>query len=1540
MPENDPNLMTVFTEALELTDLAARAAYLDSACKDDFALRRQVEALLAAIHGAGGVLESDSTGMLESIPSGTEGEPRASSPETRPPSPEVTEEQRPDSTITRTSSSAPADRRTGFLVGQVIGGRYTLLDVLGEGGMGTVYRASQTEPVKRQVALKLIRIGMDSRTVLARFDAERQALALMDHPNIARVYDGGTTAGGQPFFVMELVNGVPITAYCDRRRLSIRSRLELFVSVCQAVQHAHLKGIIHRDLKPSNVLVTEVDGRPAPKVIDFGVAKATEVSLTQESLADTGAIVGTPTHMSPEQADPSSMDIDTRTDIYALGVILYELLAGSPPIDANQFRRGAILEMLRMVREVDPPRPSTKVSTSEALPSIAACRDVEPAELKRALEGDLDWIVMKALEKDRARRYDTANAFVADVLRHLAYEPVLAAPPSRAYRLRKFVRRNRAAVVAACLVVLALVAGITGTTAGLIRAKLALAAEAKRVKERDDALGAAEEATGAANARADELKYQLGVSDMVLAGAAYDNRDMVRAAERLRNVPPGQRGWEWHYLKRLTRGGLFTLYGHTAGVSSVSFSPDGTGIVTGSDDDTARVWDARTGTPLLALTAHSDDVTSVAFSPDSTRIVTGSDDQTAKVWDARTGAVLLELKGHTARVRSVGFSPDGTRIVTGSDDETAKVWDARSGIAQVELKGHTEGVYRSGFSPDGTRIFTSGDDSTAKFWDARTGAVLLDLPASPSTFGMCNACYSPDGRRIVVCDGETAAVLDARTGAPLLQLKATQLVTSVAFSPDGTRIVTGSFGETAKVWNARSGTLICELQGHTDRVTSVAFSPDGARIVTGSEDETAKVWDAQSGVALPQLTGHNGLVTSVAFSPDGTRIVTGSEDQTAKVWDARSGAALLELEGHTDWVTSVAISPDGTRIVTGSHDETAKVWDARSGATLLELGGHTYWVTSVAFSPDGARILTGSEDDTARVWDAHSGATLLQLKGHTGGVTCVAFSPDGTRIATGSRDRTARVWDARSGVSLLEPKGRTDDVTCVAFSPDGTRFLAGTAHGLAQLWDVQTGTLLLELNGHTIHGMSFGMSATFSPDGTRIVAGYGLESATVWDARAGTPLHALKHPHGALTYAAFSPDGRRIVISNGYVAMVCDAGKGGPLLELTGHTAHVRSASFSPDSQRVVTSTEDNSATMWDVRTCLPLLELKGRAGEIWGAWFSQDGSRIITAHSGLAEATWDHWAGKAILSPDGSIDTALLSAGQFPASYDGLGVRAWDAQTGLEVTDEHIRTSPPPGHISADGRWFALPIGKYVELIRAQPDEEEISYRRRLMQPNYERYREGYRAATAANDQFAAQFYLKLFSQSERPLIRAEPVVAALFDRVLLRDDVLASLKSEFAADPELRAACLKLARTWPESAHGCNSRSWALVRELGRSQADYERGLNLARAACQLQPERGAYLSTLGVAQYRCGLMPEALATLTRSSNLNKGRSLADLAFLALAQHRLGQSDRARESLDRLREVIKERSSGAGVEARGFVGEAETIELDQAFPPDPFAR
>ncbi len=461
------NELDLLTEALNRTDPAERAAFLDQTCAGNSELRRRLEELLTGYAKSGGPLVRPPVAPAKFTATADLPTPIAIG-EHRPDWPtEALARPDPDATTARQSASPVAGApivSAGEGIGTVIAGRYMLVDVIGEGGMGSVYLASQTEPVKRQVALKLIKTGMDSRGVLGRFDAERQALALMDHPNIARIYDGGVTPAGQPFFVMELVSGVPLTEYCDSQRLTVQARLELFVSICQAVQHAHQKGIIHRDLKPGNVLVTEVDGRPTPKVIDFGVAKATELKLTDMSLADVGAIVGTPAYMSPEQADPTSMDIDTRTDVYALGVMLYELLTGSPPIDTRQFQRAAILEMLRMVREVDPPRPSTKLSTAEALPNIAANRSIEPARLAKLLQGELDWVVMKALEKDRTRRYETASGFARDIQRYLADEVVEARPPSRGYRLRKFVKRNKIQVIAASLVFLTLTGGIIGTS--------------------------------------------------------------------------------------------------------------------------------------------------------------------------------------------------------------------------------------------------------------------------------------------------------------------------------------------------------------------------------------------------------------------------------------------------------------------------------------------------------------------------------------------------------------------------------------------------------------------------------------------------------------------------------------------------------------------------------------------------------------------------------------------------------------------------------------------------------------------------------------------------------------------------------------------------------------------------------------------------------------------------------------------------------------------------------------------------------------------
>jgi eukaryotic-like serine/threonine-protein kinase len=428
----------------------------------------------------------------------------------------------------RTSTDRPASNshdQSPVQPGTVIG-PYKLLQPIGEGGMGTVYMAEQAQPVRRTVALKLVKAGMDSRQVLARFGAERQALAVMDHPSIAKVLDAGATEQGRPYFVMELVKGIPITKFCDERRLTLRERLELAIPVCQAVQHAHQKGIIHRDLKPSNVLIASYDGKPVPKVIDFGVAKATGPRLTDQTLyTEFGAVVGTLEYMSPEQAELNQLDVDTRSDIYSLGVLLYELVTGSTPLEHERIKEGVFLELLRVIREDEPPRPSMRISMTEELPAIAACRHVEPRKLSGLVRGELDWIVMKALEKDRNRRYETANGLAADLRHYLDDEPVAAGPPTAAYRLSKFAKRYRLALATACAFAAVLIGAsvmsfwqavrANRATAEAVRAYAAETKERREVQnQRDRALKAESEAkVNLAGARAAVEDYLTTISE-------------------------------------------------------------------------------------------------------------------------------------------------------------------------------------------------------------------------------------------------------------------------------------------------------------------------------------------------------------------------------------------------------------------------------------------------------------------------------------------------------------------------------------------------------------------------------------------------------------------------------------------------------------------------------------------------------------------------------------------------------------------------------------------------------------------------------------------------------------------------------------------------------------------------------------------------------------------------------------------------------------------------------------------------------------------
>jgi serine/threonine protein kinase len=684
----------IFKAAVKLPP-ERRAAFLDQACGTNHELRREVESLLEAHDWPGGFLES----RLARLP-GTVDEPS------------VTE-------------------KPGTVIGP-----YKLLQQIGEGGMGVVYMAEQQEPVRRKVALKIIKPGMDSQQVIARFEAERQALALMDHQNIARVLDAGTTESGRPYFVMELVHGVPITQFCDDNKLTPRERLALFVPVCQAIQHAHQKGIIHRDVKPSNVLVTMYDDKPVPKVIDFGVAKAIEQRLTERTLfTQFGALVGTFEYMSPEQAEMNAFGVDTRSDIYALGVLLYELLTGTTPLERQRLRAAALDELVRLIREEEAPRPSQRLSSSNNLPKIAAARKTEPAQLSKLVQGEIDWIVMKCLEKDRSRRYDTASGLARDVERYLGDEPVEACPPSARYRLSKFARKYRKVLVTAAAFAVLLVAGLVLTTSLGV---WALSAEREANRQRlasDEAKGEALEAKGAADRQRDAARLTAYAAGMNLAQRAWDEGNVVRARELLDEVPKEAggrdlRGFEWHYLSRLCHSEALTLEGHAGPVYSVAFSPDGRRLASGSDDQALKIWDSATGKELFSLKGHTNAVLSVAFSPDGQRLASASWDKTVRVWDSATGKELFSLKSFASPVYSVTFSPDGQRLASGSGDGTVKIWDSTTGKELFSIKGHAGPVYSVSFSPDGQHLASASADGSINLWETSVSPEVQDRRAA------------------------------------------------------------------------------------------------------------------------------------------------------------------------------------------------------------------------------------------------------------------------------------------------------------------------------------------------------------------------------------------------------------------------------------------------------------------------------------------------------------------------------------------------------------------------------------------------------------------------------------------------------------------------------------------------------------------------------------------------------------------------------------------------------------------------------------------
>ncbi len=974
-------------------------------------------------------------------------------------------------------------------------GPYRILSLLGHGGMGSVWLAERVDGLfTRRVALKLVHPILGP-LLKERFSREREILASLSHAHIARLFDAGIDENGQPYLALEYVDGAPLTRHCDERRLSLVARLQLFRQVLSAVQYAHSHLVIHRDLKPSNILVT---AQGDAQLLDFGIAKlltegagANETELTQ-----LGGRALTPDYAAPEQI--AGGPITTQADVYSLGVILYELLAGVRPYRLKRDSRGALEDAILRAEPVAP-------SHAESSDAAAAARDTTVSRLAKSLSGDLDTIALKALKKMPAERYATVNALDEDIARYLRGDVVLAQPDHLVYRVRKFVGRHRLGIAAAAALLATLAGGLAMTS---YEARLAAA-------QRDQALLAQRQLlTQAAAARLNlgDSSGAMGIMRAVLA-------QPQGATPEALNVFQGARAADTAVL---------ALIGHSARINYASFSPDGTRVVTASQDHTARIWDARTGLELRQLIGHTEPLSCAEFSPDGRRVITGGVDGTARLWDAHNGRELRQFRAHGDHINTTTFSPDGHSVLASSDDKSAYLWDVERGTLLRTFAGHSDRVSSAEFSPDGRLVATASDDKTARLWDAASGRLLRVLSGHSNRVWF--ASFSPDGRRLVTASyDKTARVWDVATGQVLLQLTGHHApVSSATYSPDGHYIVTAGVDSTTDIWDAATGQLLRSLPGTgTDRFWYAAFSPDGQRVVTASDDPATRIWDMGPRGQLQLLRGHTGAVNAARFSPDGRQVVTASDDTTVRLWDSASGRELRRFTAHTAPVASAAFSPDGRFIISASTDRTARIWEIATGHERLQLK-HDDQVTAAAFSHDGKRAVTAVIDRTAHVWDAHSGRQLALLVGHSDVIGSTEFSADDSQILTGSSDQTARLWDARSGKQLLVLRGHTGQIWTAHFSPDGRHVLTAANDHTARLWDARTGAEVGRLEG-----LSDNISAAdFSPDGGRAVLSVDDRTARIWDLASNRQVLALSGHQDLMQFAAFAPDGVRVVTAS------------------------------------------------------------------------------------------------------------------------------------------------------------------------------------------------------------------------------------------------------------------------------------------------------------------------------------------------------------------------------------------------------------------------
>jgi WD40 repeat protein/serine/threonine protein kinase/tetratricopeptide (TPR) repeat protein len=1156
-----------------------------------------------------------------------------------------------------TIDSPPSDHHAGLTPLPRDFGDYELLEEIARGGMGIVYRARQ-KSLDRIVAVKMILAGQHaSHDFIKRFRIEASSAAALQHPNIVAIHEVGVHEG-EHFLVMDYVGGPNLAQITREQPLPAKTAARYLKTAAEAIHYAHEKGLLHRDLKPSNVII---DSNDQPRVTDFGLAKrvgtASEPAtqdLTQLTLS--GHVLGSPGYMPPEQAVGARGKIGRRSDVYSLGAMLYHLLTGRPP-----FGGGSPADTLRQVETQEP---------------------VSPRLLNPGVPFDLETICLKCLEKEPARRYQTAQELAGDLGRLLNDEPICSRPVGRVEKVWRWGHRRPAIAALIVLLHVVLAAGLSGILWQWRRAE-----DHARTAEREQQRAAAA-ADESQLQRVEDLLAQDHAAIALTHLAQVARRDPSNHVAAARLVSAlSQRSFALPITPPLR---------HDGAVTCAVFSPDGQRVATASVDGTARLWNALSGQPIGEIMRHGPPhprvpsqkslpalTAAAAFSADGVWLVTISGDRFAKVWNGRFGQSLFQPLQHEALVRLVEFSPTGERLATVTSDGAVHLWDVRSSRRASVTDRHRAEVFSLRFNGDGTRFVTASADGTIAVWSALTGEREAELRSGSRVE---NAEFSPDGERIISAGYDGVGRMWSRVGGrqlfsvhPRRNRRAENVMEWAAFSPDGEFFATAGRDRAVRLWLARDGEPSMAPLDHYTWARHVEFSADGQRLLVTCWDNTAWIWNPRDGSPGCAPLRHDGRVNMARFSLDGERVVTASDDGTALVWDVRPGEQMIQYLRHDDTVVRAEFSPDSSRVATASYDGSARIWDVLTGQPRTPPLRHPGWVRWAKFDPSGRSLVTAGRDGTVGVWDTETGAARFPLLHHGARVEFAEFSPDGGRILTVSTAGTLRICDARTG-AVLNSISHPGLVWEAHFSPDGRRVVSISRDDHAQVWDAGTAKPAgppLRHNAALLH-------VEFSPDGTLVLTSGQDMTARVWDAATGRQRLVLKH-FAQVSRARFSPDGRLVLtVSDDTTARLWDASTGWLHNEPLRHNGEVRYGEFSRDGRRVVTVTPNGVARVWDVATCLPVTDPMVHPAYLAHAAFSPDGRWLVTGSE-------DNAARLCRLPPDGPAPSWLPELAEAVAGSRRVEGQGIQPVPGEEL--QRLRERPAKAEANDDytlwGQWF-----------------------------------------------------------------------------------------------------------------------------------------------------------------------------------------------------------------------------------------------------------